>query len=310
MLVSAKARRVVWRVETGRGWFKLKATAASAARVLFISAAHEHLHRAGGPVPALLRTRYGSRAADTGKARYLAAVWARGYHPDYGTAGGVEAVFRALAALHACSPAFDPPPGSRPQGRLGQWHHDYAEELQRLTAYRTAAARGGHSLDRAYLGLWARCYDRARLALEWLTDAPYHELCDRWRATGGLDHGDVTYRNLVMTPAGPAVHDLDALTTELPLSGIRRLLNHVLTWHGRWDAALVRAGLAAYAARRPLSAAERRVLAAELAFPHLFTALGRRLFGPDRGLVTRRYAHSLRQLGVEASRPPPGHTLR
>jgi len=303
--VSTKPDRAVWRVRAEGGLYALKAVGLSPERMRFLTSAHAFLSDRTDLVPRLFRTENGELFADDGRVRYTLLEWVVGRPPDLSAPDDLARVAAALARFHTASRGFVEPEGSAPRVYLGRWPRVLRRAMETLERCRAEAGSLGHPVGAAFLRAFPLLAAQAEEAMRRLWASRYFQWCDEVAAAGGLCHQDFARGNLVISPNGVRVYDLDQVALDLPALDLRKLLNRAFTGAGAWDRSRLETVLRSYRRWHPLDRGRLRVLLADLTFPHLVCRAAARLFfGGDAVSDGDRWAGRLeRRLAVELSKP-------
>lgn len=302
---SAKPDRAVWRVSRGPEVFALKAVRLSASRVAFVTAVHAYLSARCDLVPELLRAKTGDLFVDDGETRYLAMAWAPGRPPDLASADDLALVGEALARFHQATRGFASGAGGS-RSILRTWLPVYQRSIDDLLQCRNLARARRGLVAQTLVGSLATVMAQAQDAVAQLARSPYGQWCDEVTSSGQLCHQDFAHGNLVIGPDGVKVYDLDTVIADLPARDLRKLVNRVFIRARIWTLPHLRAVLAGYRRRLVLSQGHLRILAADLAFPHLVYRVARAYFQGIGGPRPEAYwARAFeRALIVELSKPP------
>ncbi|BAS28390.1 CotS family spore coat protein [Limnochorda pilosa] len=269
--IQAGGPKCVWKLETGRGPLCLKRLRQPAEPAAFSVGAQEHIARAGGPVPPVLRSRSGSPWVEVDGAVFVLYPWIDGRRARFTPEADLGPAVRALAAFHRTSRGFQPPEACRVSSKLGSWPRHYREIRERLEQWKTAAvARPDEPFHAAYLSAVDRELELARAAEAALGRSPYARMVEEALPGDTLCHQDYGEGNALVAPRGVWILDLDNVTFDVPARDLRKLLTSLMLDHGGWSDTLAQAVLEAYSGTHPLSDGDLELLVIDLLFPHAF----------------------------------------
>lgn len=275
-LVQNAGQKVVWRLETEVGSLCLKRLPHGEDRSLFGVAAQEYVKSRGARVPAVIRTSDGAPYVVRDGNVYVVYEWLAGRHPRLGNLDDRRQLVQGMAMFHKASRGYEPPQGAVVSNKIGRWPEQYAQMIEEFREWKRVATASPKAIaSRALLRHVDGAIERGERALAGLQASSYAQVCQE---PIGLCHQDYGVSNCLLTPAGPAVIDLDGITFDLPARDIRKLLHKLFESRGGWSAATYRAVLAAYQEVYPLTPEHLDALRWDLRFPHPFFALAKNPF--------------------------------
>jgi spore coat-associated protein S len=300
-LESDKEKKPVWQVRAGGQTLFLKRMAMTEDRLRFVVAAVAHLRRNGVLLPELLTGPNNQPYAAYEGGLYTLTAGAPGRKPDY--RNDLPLLMRSLARFHAGGRGFQPPAQIAVQTLLGHWPHHIANKRAELAAFRTRATTEKSRFARVFLAGHAEIVAQVAACERVLAEGEYEAWVARVAAEGCICHQDYASSNLRVDQGRVWVLDVDSLAIDLPARDLRKILYKVMKKEG-CDRAHLASALAAYQEVYPLTAAERRVVAADLQFPHLALGVANRYFtGRTTGEGDAAMAQKLQDaLAVERSK--------
>ena len=268
----------IWRVSTAKGTYALKISGKNQTRTSFITAALEHLEKQGCQNFApLVMTAAGTPFWPDSDNCWFATQWLSGEKCLLGKPRHLEAASLALGRFHCAAQGL-----KAPGGRWGYdtWQSRFERQYEDLRHYEKKAHlyQDESSFCRLYSTALAPQLAKAEKACLLLAASPYRELAKADAARRSFVHWDVAGRNFVISATGVAsLIDFDYCRYDIWASDVARLLERSLrASHYRKEAIVLL--LSSYNRVRPLSVAERQVIAALLWFPQHFWRLGQRYF--------------------------------
>jgi CotS family spore coat protein len=249
------------------GAYCLKPTALSTGKLWALDEAMGLLVKHGflqvaPPVP----TKEGVPFVDVASQLYYLTEWFDGDQPDVKRTGRATAISLTLAELHRAAFGLT----SRPELRdeLGKWPERFKSRREEIGALRdeVSGVEGPSRFDQTFLKCADTLLDSADRAVDLLDVADYRALCDEAATEGRFCHGDPASRNFLEIAGDYFVIDFDSFLVDIQLFDLGRLIRRTMK-HVRWNVDLAKQMVSAYSEVKPLSRAERRVLAAMLCFP-------------------------------------------
>ncbi len=277
-VLKAEAWRAAWRLETDRGTYYLKKTAAAAADLPFLVGFHDHLcQKVPGLVPVVKRDKAGRACLSHAGGHYLLLSGLSGREADYLRPGDLERTAAGLRVFHQAARGYRPefcPPSRYRYGRLRQVGSALLSDLER---YRMLALHDGRAFARAYLSFWANFFPQAGQVEACLGRTDYPVLAARAGSAAEICHHDLAHHNVLIDGGAVRFLDLDYALADTHLHDLANLLNHLLRLFG-WDPDPARACLENYYRPGSIPAAEAAVLGVLLLCPLDYWQIGRQYF--------------------------------
>ncbi|TLS53996.1 CotS family spore coat protein [Paenibacillus antri] len=270
-LLSDKGKKAVWSVSTDRGERIVKKVPFGDRDIDFMAYAVDYMRKRGLRTPAVIRTTDGKNFVALNEDRYVVFEAVRGRTPDYERKEELRLIMRGMAQFHKASQGIASPTRYYPSLLLYVWETRKRANIERLTAWKAAAAakKKPTEFDRLFLRHADPFLKQAEESIALLKRADFAAWAEELRTNKSLCHQDFAAGNLAIGDDGQLyVFDMDALTVDAPIRDIRKILNKVMK-KGVWDLERMVAMLKAYQEVNPLTAKQYRALVAEMSFPHL-----------------------------------------
>ncbi|RJS56286.1 spore coat protein [Bacillus subtilis] len=278
-LKSNKSGRKIWEIQTDQGAKLLKEAQMKPERMLFITQAHAHLQEKGLPVAPIHQTKNGGSCLGTDQVSYSLYDEVTGKEMIYYDAEQMKKVMSFAGHFHHASKGYVCTDESKKRSRLGKWHKLYRWKLQELEGNMQIAASYPDDLfSQTFLKHADKMLARGKEALQALDESEYENWTKETHEHGGFCFQDFTLARLTEIDGEPFLKELHSITYDLPSRDLRILLNKVMVKLSVWDIDFMVALLAAYDAVYPLTEKQYEVLWIDLAFPHLFCAIGHKYY--------------------------------
>lgn len=311
--LSGRHGRPVWKIVTPARGYVLKSLDQSLETAVFIVHCVRHLTARRVATPRLWATLDGEEAPVVGGRPHLLFSYVEGSAPRYDRPRDLWRWMHALAAFHRGSEGAPVERAPARRRLAGSWETALGEKLGQVAAWCDEHPATGQPLDELVRRAADRILAQGEVALERLAAArePYSKwlACHARRPT--LCHQDFSPSNLARRAGGFVAFDVDGLAADIEARDLSKVLHKILQHTpGWWYAALARRLVDEYATVRPLSAGQRRVLAAYVSFPHLAHGLVSRYFSRGRPQEPRWLDKLTRRLRFEASKARSYDLLR
>lgn len=284
-LIQGDSIKTVWKVKTTAGNLCLKRLKQTMDKARFSVNAQRYIKKSGGKVPGVMLSRDGSPIAEYNGQLFVLYEWLDGHDLNFENRDDLKTAIQGLAAFHAASRGYVPEEDCRISTKLGKWPEQYRSMLNRMSTWKSEAESRASKPDYfAYLKYADSMLDIGNLALEALETSGYGALTAEGAPFIVLCHQDFGKGNVLVSGGGTFVLDLDGVTFDLPARDLRKLTGKNAEAANHWDRAAIGSILEWYEAVFPLDSEVKKVLYADLLFPHWFFGLVKNLFQSGKQL--------------------------
>lgn len=311
---KSAARLLVYKGKKGVWWISgdthsryssselvLKKVSSSEATLRFLIAGVRHLVGNGVRIPELVRTRDGLDFVKIDKTCFVLSKAVSGRKLEADRLTDIMTISAELGNFHKASSGFHCPFGAKQKNHLGTWIEEYERFLESMNTYYTAERENRSRTQTSNLIVreFPYFYDRARNVLDGLRGEEYHEWVRAAHRDGSLCHQDFSPANLILAEDGLYVLDTDSLTIDIAARDLRKLMNKLLKRSRAWDPMIADQILSAYETRLRLSIAQKKVVALDLTFPHLFLgAMDKYVYKRDKTWTEDSYYARLNEMAL------------
>lgn len=263
--------KTVWRIDTGKNRLCLKRLRQPLEKALFTINAQNYMARKGAKVPAIYPARDGRLYILHNNQLFVLYQWITGKDLFLNNMSDLKNALRGLAAFHRDSAGYMPPANCRASSKLGRWPHHYNSMLERLRKWKQIASGSPNSpLSKVFLAHVDNSIRLGQKALAILEKSHYTEWVKEVADRKSLCHQDFGDGNVLLTPEGVYVIDLDSVTYDLPVRDLRKIIIKRMSARGKWDKELIHYIVSNYSQVNPLNKKQLQVLYTDLLFPHEF----------------------------------------
>ena len=294
----------VVRIDSDQGSYALKAVSYRPAKLQFIIAAIEHVHRGGFTrLARILPDAQGNYYFNRNSHLLFLTTWVHGEQCDVRKPPHLTAATETLAEFHLHSRGLFPPVGSRFKVMWDRWPELLMRRAAMLEQFREKASSLPPS---PFIRLWLKHFDYYRLqagqALSLLRASAYEQLADLACREQSFIHRDVAGRNFIIGNDQKAyLIDFDYCRFDLRLVDIQRLVERSMKkWQWNFDVAFFI--LSRYHQINPLRPEEFKVMQAFMTFPQKFWRLSDRYFNQKKNWNESKYLRHLEDI-IDSQRP-------
>jgi spore coat protein I len=273
-IIQSGGIKAVWKIKTKDKILCLKRLRQTYDKVLFSANAQVYIASQNGNVPSVILDKKGEPVALYNHQLFVLYEWLEGENLYFNNNADLEAAIKGLAAFHIASKGYRPPKNSRESSKFGQSPELYTSMKNRFEEWKYQA----YSIDpndshASYLGCVDSMIDLANLAIELLEKSNYKELVTPDSNLKVLCHQDFGEGNVITTPNGVIVLDLDSVTFDFLVRDLRKIIGKLSEEEGKLDLNIMDHVMSWYSSVNPISSEEKKFLYIDLLFPHWFHGL-------------------------------------
>lgn len=256
-------------LNTSRGKYIGKTLYITPERQEFILDAEEHLRKKGVLIPEVRKTKTKNRFIDWIGSPFILQTWVSWPMIALNSPARIERIGATLGMIHARSRGFSSKQGYLYNGAL-TWESEYQQDLSALESWYSQHKKDTDpttALLAKYIPAFLGAGYAASLQLE---KSRYYS---KWKQQPlrkhFLCHGDFNNGNLLSSKQKITVIDWEDVRYDFPSKDIMRLLYLLMRKKGRWSSQTFTRLMTGYLGQNSLSRAQRHLLFADLAFPHM-----------------------------------------
>ena len=273
-IIQSGTIKTVWKVHTADKTLCLKRLKQTLDKVLFSVNAQVYIKNSGGNVPGIIMNKQGKPIVQYNDQLFVVYEWLEGKDLNFSNNADLEIALKGLAVFHKASKGYQYPENARESMKFGRWPEQYTSMRNRFETWKDIAlknsADGSH---KTYLKCVDSMIEVANLALELIAQSKYKSLAEPNSDLKVLCHQDYGKGNVISTPKGPIVLDLDSVTYDFSARDLRKIIGKLAVDKDTLNISKMNNILNWYSTENRLTEDEKKILYIDLLFPHWFHGL-------------------------------------
>ncbi|GKX31256.1 spore coat protein I [Vallitalea longa] len=282
-VIQNEGLKTLWKFDYDSKSMCLKRFRHTKEKIIFSVNAQRYIKENGGLVPYVYSNKAGQHITEYMGQLFVMYEWINGRDLNFTRSSDFKYGIEGLALFHKASKGYKAPEGAKISSKLGRWPEQYGSMRKRMLKWKDIAnSKVSNNSYKVYLEYIDDIINLCDKALDVLESSSYDKLTQVELYESSLCHQDYGSGNAILSQEEVYVIDLDGVTYDLVARDLRKIIGKRAEKRGSWDVNDINRILDYYERNNKLTLEDKKMLKADLMFPHWFFGTIKNIFSKNK----------------------------
>lgn len=282
-VIQNEGLKTIWKFDNRGKPVCLKRFRHTKEKIIFSVNAQRYIEQRKGLVPKVYPNKHGEYITEYNGQLFVLYEWITGRDLNFTRTVDFRMGIEGLAMFHKATKGYKAPECAKISSKLGRWPEQYNSMKKRMLKWKDVAnSSKSNNSYKYYLNYIDDVITLCNNALHELELSSYNKLTDINLYEASLCHQDYGSGNAVLAGDKVYIIDLDGVTYDLEMRDLRKIIGKRAEKRGSFDINDINMILSYYEKYNKLTIEEKKILKADLLYPHWFFGTIKNMFSKNK----------------------------